>query len=344
MRWPTARRDRHAAAPLSSRTKLVTDAMLDDAQVDSKQIALLTRLAPTLISMASVSKIVAKLEAEGLTREHALQAAKHPRMSATSTQPSDERTGYSHRQCYARGLEDCSRDLSREHYISKGVLESVGNVIEASGFDWQKGATMSLSPEAIAARILCKRHNEALSPLDAEAKRFFRTLREIDTALGDEAPPTASETFMFNGPDIQRWLLKCLVGLVESNNPPGRLRDHHLCIRVLFGETTWPQYWGLYLDTHRNSHAFSGLSLTVLNGPDKSIWACRFNIAGVRSQIALGRAKGDGLLYRPSGIRFQHAARTGVQELTFGWTHPPFSDYATYVRSAPYSGEPIDRF
>jgi hypothetical protein len=296
------------------------------------------------MSMTSLSKIVAKLEAEGLTHEQALEAAKHPRVSATSTQPPGERTGYSHRQCYAQGLEDCSRDLSREHFISKGVLESVGDVIEASGFHWQEGATMPLSPEAIAARILCKRHNEALSPLDAEAKQFFRTLREIDAALGDEAPPAASETFMFNGPDFQRWLLKCLIGLTESHNPPDRLRDHDLCVRVLFGETTWPQYWGLYLDMQQNSHAFSDLSLTVFNGPDGCIWGCRFNIAGVRSQLALSRTKGDGLLFRPSGIRFQYAARTGIQELTFAWTQSPFSAYGTYKRSAPYGGEPIDRY
>jgi hypothetical protein len=293
------------------------------------------------MSMASLSKKVAKLEAEGLTHEHALEAAEHPRMSATSTQPPGERTGYSHRQCYARGLEDCSPDLTREHYISKGLLKSVGDVIETSGLRWQNGVTMPLSPEALAARILCKRHNEALSPLDAEAKQFFRALREIDAALGDEAPPTASGTFMFNGPNIQRWLLKCLIGLVESHKPPDRLRDHDLCVRVLFGEATWPPHWGLYLDTRRHSHAFNGLSLSLLKGPDGCIWGSRFNIAGMRSQLALGRAR-EGLLFRPSGMRFAHTARTGVKELTLAWAQPPFSAYATYERSAPYGGEPID--
>jgi hypothetical protein len=65
-------------------------------------------------------------------------------------------------------------------------------VAATSGYTWLGGTTKSLTPKALRAKILCARHNSALSPLDAVAGDLFEAVREIDTVLGDHAPPAPS--------------------------------------------------------------------------------------------------------------------------------------------------------
>lgn len=275
----------------------------------------------------------------------AIQAARHPRALPTPTRPPGPRTGYSHADCYAGALGDCSRDISREHYFSEGMLLEIGSPIEVSGLPWLKeGETKSVSAAALTAKILCDRHNPALSPLDRIAKELFAILREIDAELGDAALPAESETFTVNGPDIERWLLKVLVGFARSHKPPDELRDEEHCLRVLFGEERLRRPWGLNVDGSKDSHAFNGISMSVLHGPEGAIWGAGFNIVGVRLWLSLGKAEAAEVNYRPSGLRFEHAERPGVKVVQFAWPDPPFSDFTRYSRSRPYEGEPIDHF
>lgn len=79
-------------------------------------------------------------------------------------------------ECYAASLRDCSRSLSREHYVSEGVLRLLPNshrmtVVGPVG-------TRGDRPRKISAgqayeRILCERHNSKLSPIDDTGIWFF---------------------------------------------------------------------------------------------------------------------------------------------------------------------------
>jgi hypothetical protein len=290
-------------------------------------------------------KEIARLERAGLSHRQAIKAAGHPRRRGTPTRPPGERTDYSHPDCYARVLEDCSREISREHGFSKGVLLEIGNRIEASGFSWQKEGEMQLlPPAALASKVLCTRHNSALSPLDKAAKELYAILRRIDGELGDEAPLAQSEMLTVNGVDVERWLLKALIGVAHSHKPPDELRDEEMCLRVLFGEASLKQPWGLYVDGSKDSHAFNGLSMSVLHGSEGTILGARFNISGLRVLLALGKADGTDLSFRPSGLHFEHAHRPGIKVVTLAWWEPPFSDFVRYRRSQPYHGEPVDHF
>lgn len=295
--------------------------------------------------MTRIAKTIARLEREGLPRLAAIQAARHPRALPTSTRPPGLRTGYSHPNCYAGALGDCSRKINREHYFSEALLLEIGSPIEASGFRWLKeGETRPVSAAALTAKILCERHNSALSPLDGVAKELFVMLREIDAELGDAEPPAASETFTVNGADVERWLLKVLMGAAHSHKPPDELRDEAHCLRALFGEESLRRPCGLNVDGSKDSHAFNGLSMSVLHGPEGAIWGALFNMAGLRLCLGLGEAEGAGLNYRPSGLRFEHTGRPGEKVVRLAWPEPPFSDFISYRRSRPYAGEPIDRF
>lgn len=102
-----------------------------------------------------------------------------PIVAYTDTKPKGPKTNYAHAKCYAGVLNDCCKTISKEHYISKAVMDLMGDMVKVTsprlGFDAKE-----LPPKAIAANILCKRHNEALSPLDQVAKRFFSNLLNID--------------------------------------------------------------------------------------------------------------------------------------------------------------------
>jgi hypothetical protein len=92
-----------------------------------------------------------------------------------SLRPPGKVTGYSHAGCYLRNTRDCSEQISREHYISRSVLTQLGEVLRISGAPWlDPDQTLDTTVENLTAKILCKRHNEALSPLDGEAGLFFR--------------------------------------------------------------------------------------------------------------------------------------------------------------------------
>ena len=90
-----------------------------------------------------------------------------------SLRPPGPATGFSHQNCYLRDTHDCSEQISREHYMSKAVLDQLGSTLRVSGMPWLKpGQTLDTSVASLTAKILCKRHNEALSPLDGEAGSF----------------------------------------------------------------------------------------------------------------------------------------------------------------------------
>ena len=155
-----------------------------------------------------------------------------------NTTPRGPATGYAHRRCFARDLNDCSRKISREHYVSEGVLGLFGSgAPTVSGLPWlPNGEQKRVSLASLTGNMLCVRHNQALSKLDAIAANFFRFF----TANWSEH---AIEVFLVRGYDLERWLLKMLCGIVVSGNatlhgqrlstwtPPAKW------LEILFGST-----------------------------------------------------------------------------------------------------------
>ena len=61
-------------------------------------------------------------------------------------------------------------------------------------------------------RVLCTTHNNALGPFDAFANVFDDELRRITAAS------TVSTHILFNGNNLERWMLKTLCALVASGS------------------------------------------------------------------------------------------------------------------------------
>lgn len=93
-----------------------------------------------------------------------------------------ERTGLQNPGCYAQALADCSKKLTNEHTLSESVLKAVAlaDEIEIEGLAWlHDGKSKIVGTKALTARILCERHNSAMSDFDSTALRLFQTLEGI---------------------------------------------------------------------------------------------------------------------------------------------------------------------
>src|SRR5688500_9935061 len=85
--------------------------------------------------------------------------------------------------CWAHSLGDCDDKQSREHLVSASLWE--GDSITVQGFPWCRDAPATIGLANLTSKVLCKRHNSLLSPLDSEAKSVFDVFRRA-TKLGNE--------------------------------------------------------------------------------------------------------------------------------------------------------------
>lgn len=168
---------------------------------------------------------------------------------------SGERTRVKNSKCYASALADCSEINSGEHYISEGILKLLGGgeTVEMKGLSWQDEGKIEEYPTgALKANVLCKRHNEGLSGLDSIGIDFFQTLLDINRDFSNGNHNPSEKVYLFNGHDVERWMLKTLCGIVASGNaesasgkitnwtPPDRW------LNILYRDESFQSGWGLY--------------------------------------------------------------------------------------------------
>ena len=157
-----------------------------------------------------------------------------------------------HDRCYASPLNDCSTKITGEHYISAAVLEefSVDGAIDIGGLAWLGDSRRELPLQALVANVLCDRHNEQLSGLDSAAGSFVRRNNEVRHVLATQKRRMPIADATFEGNAIERWLLKCLCGIVASSAtdlPVGKgWRPPLGWLEILFDRTPMPAPLGLY--------------------------------------------------------------------------------------------------
>jgi hypothetical protein len=117
------------------------------------------------------------------------------------------------RRCWAETAGGCAGPFSREHIISASVLGDdtftlVTPFFNSGGKRW--------SANALAANILCQRHNSLLSPLDEEAGRLADGLRSWwrgDGLISD---------LKIDLPVYERWTLKVLINVHSAGWATGK--------------------------------------------------------------------------------------------------------------------------
>lgn len=172
-----------------------------------------------------------------------------PRPRASDCEPPRPQTGFAHSGCYARQLNDCGTEMSGEHLFSEVMLDLLkgadGKVVR-TGYPWQvQGEFQSLPPSTCKANVLCKRHNNALSPLDATAGAFFKAILKTPEFLQNHE----SRVLIVSGDDLERWILKTLCTHVlavrkfgENWEPPREW------LEILWSMKPFPPRCGLYFN------------------------------------------------------------------------------------------------
>lgn len=220
------------------------------------------------------------------------------RKRVPSLLPAPPQTGHAQQGCYLSFTQDCSPDLSAEHYISKSVLSVLGDKILVGGASWlAKKEQRSIGINNLKARILCSRHNNALSPLDAEAGKFFQTLYTAFDNLSRKSISTSRRWYLFSGEMLELWMLKTLWGMVRSESAAIDRRPvsgtHRLNANVLYEALkfgVWPENCGLYLlkessmpVTPRQQVTFQ----TVSDDNNAEIQGCALTLRGLDFKLVL---------------------------------------------------------
>jgi hypothetical protein len=249
--------------------------------------------------------------------------------------PPVPKTGHRNQKCYAAALADCSDKISGEHYISHGILKALSNdgvSVEVEGFSWLKGRKLKLPTKHLRSNILCKRHNESLSGLDSIAKRFFLSILRIDKEYALDLDDCLDRVFLFNGHDIERWILKTLCGAVFSGSltlptTPIKAWEPNLqWLRILFSLENFPKQWGLYISTNVNemNEVKGGYVFSPVANNSLGIYGVVANLNRMSFILAMRDTPADrtdtilsGYIYRPEDLLTTNGKSKKVIKL--GW-------------------------
>jgi hypothetical protein len=246
------------------------------------------------------------------------------------------KTEFSQPGCYLAGDKNCSQGLTGEHYISKSVLEVLGDQIKIEGMPWlQKGEERAVGLNSLTANLLCSRHNSALSTLDDEAGRFSRHIDQIHRDLNKRSLSRRKKAHLFSGEAIELWVLKvtCGVCLGFASIDGVKLKTDHVFdfekITNAFYRRVWDAGGGLYLNaqlgaTVLGQNRISIAPLTVSG--EKRIVGARVWLFGLEFAL-LFDVKGiasprGGYVHRPSTLEFKGGRRSHFVVLTWPRSTP----------------------
>ena len=228
--------------------------------------------------------------------------------------------------CFLQGLGKCSGKISREHYISKTVLEAISSsgAVQIGGLPWQSHQTLqNIGIKSLASKILCETHNSGLSQLDSVAGMLFQTLDAADKNPSDLPAITSVD-----GPLVERWFIKVLCGLagaVGFNN--GVVPDQW---KSILTGNPWPDGWGLYVPAASEPQVLATefYMETHVHPETRSVLAATFRVAGVGFHVLLGRPDNPEAwgTHRPRGIIFRD--QKNERRIEFVW---PFQTEQTVI-------------
>ena len=189
-------------------------------------------------------------------------------------------SNFKHPRCYLSSLGNCSTKITREHFISRNILQRITNStlkFENAAHFFGGKANVEIGVDAFSSKILCDNHNSSLSILDASAGLTFDIIESFaaDAVKGFTGHSTVKAFCVASGLDVERWLIKVHCGLVAT----GKIRSHSgrilakeplqdLLYQTLMGNASLFSPLGLHMHTRvgQNLHpgriSFSTVQLT----------------------------------------------------------------------------------
>jgi hypothetical protein len=254
-------------------------------------------------------------------------------------------------RCYATLLADCEGRLSLEHPVSENVLDYLAGgsgEVRVHGRSSQRDLEHGdlLPVRTLGRRVLCERHNGTLGPLDAVGGRFVRA--DADAKLHLAEQNSGDFHALFNGYDLERWLLKVLCGIHHRQPIPGSesrapWRVPLAWLRILFHGAPFPDGAGLYIPkspvsrprseslitterTYGQVYERSSEGLPIVRGvAEKLLVGLRLCVFGRELQLRMHRPIDEpDLIFRVRMFRYTSTGESGNAFLHLGWDdHPP---------------------
>lgn len=177
-----------------------------------------------------------------------------PAFELPDIRPPGPVSDFSHEKCYLAFTNNCSREISREHYISKNALQLIPD-LQVSGLPWlEPGERRRIGINSLTSKILCQRHNHSLEAVDRFGGLAIRSLLEAVEYLQPGVTTKKSAYTFFSGHMLQLWALKVLLGLIHSSmarDNTSKILEYdnrfHALVFEAFYEHVIPPPAGLYV-------------------------------------------------------------------------------------------------
>lgn len=210
--------------------------------------------------------------------------------------------------CWASCLGDCEGVISHEHLVSECLFPD-GEII-VHGLDWCKDAPKAMRIETFTGKILCEKHNNGLSEVDAAVKQSLDTLREAAILFiareKVRARRWAVKSFNTDMLLLERWCLKTLINFNQHDGfpiDPEALEPHKptkALVEVAFGLKRFADPSGLYV-IFRSGDQFTlsegDLSISTMRigerlaGAEFSLWGIPFFLNLLSTPFPMDDAK-----------------------------------------------------
>jgi hypothetical protein len=218
--------------------------------------------------------------------------------------------------------------------------------VKITGLSWIDYKTWKHLPtESLASKILCENHNNALSDLDAQMGRFFRTILDFDEDFNRDDPK--EELAVFSGEDIEKWMLKTVCGMVASCQlaTQGQKMDVPLkreWVDILYNNHSWPEYWGMYFKVaDRTISKFKSISVQTFTIAGE-LKKAEISINEFKFNLILGKADDPWAWgrYRPRTMIF---SQKGVKKyIEICWQNNAYQRQVDLKRIGTTASEPPD--
>lgn len=231
-------------------------------------------------------------------------------------------------RCYATQLGNCKGGITKEHYVSRSVLEIAGREIQITGFPWQQhNESANVGINSLVSKVLCRHHNSELSHLDASGREFLRALKtSFDSAVSKDE--FTHEVFNVAGDKIELWLLKILCGVLAVSK---NVTVPEKWVEILFEREPIADGSGLHIfgemgssrsESGRSSVWFFNLvRVSTVLDKNRRIAGAKFGIGGLAFLLAFGKVTFHDptiqSIYRPGKISIERDAETKV--INFSW-------------------------
>jgi hypothetical protein len=250
-------------------------------------------------------------------------------------------------ECWAASLGDCAGKISREHLVTKGTFAE--DEVFVHGFDWCRDAPVKIGLASLTAKILCEKHNSALSAADNAGIRTVECLREF-FRLADVRVTMKSRRWRVvrlktDGFELERWFLKTLTNVAlgrqcpldKANSP--KWNPSRELVEVAFGLRRFEHRAGLYLLYGQGQHIDANAKfqiVTFYNAANRLVGA-QFIMFGFDFLIYLEKeglskrvqfagsagpidAPASEPIYRPGAIRYNTSKKHLSHVLQIDWT------------------------